>query len=319
MNNRKTIYTSIRQLLLLFFILLMPSCECGGLTGPNEGPRQEPEKPKKTVVVLLHGVGVPGNLDPVKTKLAADLSDKKNVTVIAPARTNSITASIEAQVDDLYAMLQTDHKDSNLIIYGHSQGAVLAAYLWCKHGNNLKIKGLILDRGPLAGFDPLSSGNTDKTTQLVNFLTSPFAAALIPADLQVLINNFNQPGIQNLAPDNQVIQDIVSKLPSIDIPVLLITAEGKFLEALETQLKSKLSTLVILSLKDLFGDPNDGLISLQSQYCKGASNANIEKSKYSFDDPDIFAHGLLLTAITVTEGKSPYATFLAKVKSCIKD
>lgn len=300
----------------------MPACECGRLPGPDEGsPTQGPPKKKqkieeKTVVVLLHGLGVPGHLDPVRTKLAADLSAKKNVTVIAPARADSITASIEAQVNALYTDLQNNHKDSNLIIYGHSQGAVLAAYLWCMHGNNLKIKGVILDRGPLAGFDPLRPENAGKTSQLVDLLRIPLVAPLIPAYLKELINNFNQPGIQDLAPTSSVISSIVSKLSCIDIPVLLIRAQGKSLAAFYSKWRTLLNTLSISSLKDLFGDPNDGLISWNSQDLGGAVNANIARTGFKSAEESICLHGLLITDTSLA---TYYAKFLAKVRSCIKN
>lgn len=309
---------------------MIPSCECGRLPEPDDdgttqGPpkkKQKVEAEKKTVVVLLHGLdhistdGKSG-LESVKNQLTADLADKKNVTVLAPARTNSISAPIATQVNELYTFLQQHHKDHDVILYGHSQGAVLAAYLWCKHGSKLKIKCLVLDRGPLAGLQLLE--NTFLHS-FVGVLNDPN----LPPLFKGYIDNLNQSGIQDLKPSSEVIKNIVAALPNIDIPALLITAEGKSLEKLyselPTNIKSGIQLLGITSFTPYFGDPNDGLIALHSQDLNGCElgNTNIKKKHMSFSESKVFAHAPLLTEITSTTGHtSPYDEFLAKVKSCI--
>ncbi len=344
MNTRRpSFWLHLSQLLLLFFILLMPSCECGNFFNGK----------KKTVVVLLHGLNAQKEgmsfLEQLRQKLADDLSDEKDVTVLAPARTQSFTDSLDEQVKALHTLLQQSHKDCNLVVYGHSQGAVLAAYLWCKHSNDLAIKALILDRGPLMGFDPFSTANEDTTHKLKTLI--PVLMPLIiqkkpekKAALEVLqkcVYNFDSDGVQDLSPESDVIKEIGSKLPNVDVPVILITAKAdKFLEE---EIKKEIQDEVLncgvfwiwnnctpeikadfenhdwklqtflqdLKLQTLFGDPNDGFISLKSQNFNDTTHANIERIDAGNYDKS-FAHGLPIESM-----QEVYDKLLARIKSHI--
>lgn len=343
MIQRKHIfYLPVSSLLLLLFIFLTPSCNCDkSKSGKNDA-----------VVVLLHGLehqkqGISG-LENLRKKLDEDLTkDNNKIEVIAPARLKSFEDSLDDQVEALQKLLKK-HKESKLILYGHSQGAVLAAYLWCKHGSDFKIKALILDRGPLAGFDPLSSTNEQNTLKLKVLIPKliPVANGLDPKMGKILegldkpAENFDEDGVQDLKPSSAVITEILSKLPHVDIPVILITAKSqKFLsDNIENPIKNNISTIAghwsnwcstdaefkekfpdqaaletflsTLDLNTLFGSPNDGFISVKSQDLNGATHTNIERiggANYQG-----FAHGAPIEIM-----KGMYEQLLEKIKSHI--
>ncbi len=312
-------------------------------TGDTPTPPSDPKekKPKQVVVVLHHGledsVGGHSVLEPVKNQLITDLADKKNVTVIAPPRPFVFTVSVQQQVVDLYTALQADHKDSDLIIYGHSQGAVIAASLWCQYKEKLKIKGLILDRGPLAGFEILNATKKAKTREFRRkLLTTNYLTEVMDMhqNFQNILDHLFSPGIKDLSPDSVVIQNIVAKLPTIDIPVLIIAAESKyFLSRLYENLITALNTMYSFieyhfgqgeSIDTWFGPKNDGLISQRSQKLNDLDTTNsnveiavcVEKSATKvggyWQTP--FLHGLLINDPIM---KNSYDKLVEKVKSCI--
>jgi hypothetical protein len=169
-----------------------------------------------------------------------------------------------------------------------------------------------LDRGPLAGFDPLVNPFLQLLPEILQ--AQPALAAAIPEGIKRFISQLNEPGIQDLRPDCAVITDIKTKLPGINIPVLLIRA------------KKKQSTPpgggggYMDLLNNLLGADNDGLISWESQDLQGAGaapkaiNTNIERTGFQHNDENEFLHGF---SITDTLLVTYYAKFLAKVKSCI--
>ena len=141
----------------------------------------------------------------------------------------------------------------------------------------------------------------------------------------IYLNNLNNQGIQDLAPNSMVIQDIVAKLPNIDIPVLLISCESTFLTNLKTKADTHtngsfssflISFCGITSLNVLFGTSHDGLISCKSQRLDnlGTGNANIKTESYVFTDYMGFVHGFL---ITQNKMQTAYSKLLAQIKSCI--
>ncbi len=338
-QTTKPLHISIKTLSLILFIGTMSASMCVRRTVIEGNPEAAPaaaapspakpqDKDKPTIIVLLHGlghvVGGKSGLEPLKTRLESDLAGEKNVTVIAPARADSFTDSITKQVDTLYAELQKNHKDSKLIIYGHSQGAVIAASLWCRYKDHLNIIGLELDRGPLAGFDPLTNQNLSQYQHLLsnfcNLVTNQ-------ASLLNYINHLNQKGVQDLKPGSQVLNEIKSNLPNINIPVLLILGETDFLENFEKGLDlapnwlnqiytALLQNLQIIGLNSLFGAPNDGLISKDSQKFKKllGSKKNVIEKSYTVGGA-VFEHGLL---ITDPKMGNAYNDLLGHIKSCIK-
>jgi len=307
-TSTKTLHTSIITLLLILFIAMMPSWMCTIRTvidGPGDmqpsAPAKKQEEEKRTVIVLLHGLGhvVDGvsGLESLKQCLESDLKGEKNVTVIAPARPASLTEALTKQVDDLYAELKKNHKDSKLIIYGHSQGGVLAASLWCEHKGDLNIKCLVLDRAPLAGFHPLALPNINGIAQV---LGNELNTQTIPEmqGLTQYINNVDEPGIQGLSPTSSVIQRILDKLPSINIPVLLISGQADFIEFCDTFIPQNIKTLLMVCLSStsmdaLFGSPNDGLISCDSQTLNNllSTKPNVTKESVSNMQKKDFVHG----------------------------
>jgi predicted esterase len=342
-QRKHVFYLPASSLLLLLFIFLTPSCNCNkSKSGKSDA-----------VVVLLHGLGHvkadgKSGLDQLKTKLEEDLTkDNNKIEVIAPVRLNSFEDSLDDQVEALRKLLKT-HKESELILYGHSQGAVLAAYLWCKHSNDFKIKALILDRGPLAGFDPLSSTNEQNTLKLKVLIPKLILAAntfdpqmgKILAGLDTPAENFDEDGVQDLKPSSAVITEILRKLPNVDIPVVLITAKSQnFLsDSIENPIKNNVNTIAghwsnwcstdaefkekfpdqaalqtflsTLDLNALFGSPNDGFISVKSQDLNGATHANIERIGGA--NYSGFPHGF-----TIEGMKGMYEQLLEKIKSHI--
>ena len=143
-----------------------------GLTIPNGIPieittEKEDKGVVKPIIVLLHGIGVPGDrsITDLRKKLREDFEDK--VCIIAPERTGelSIALSIAQQasmtLDQMSFYLQEKELsfETPILIFGDSQGGLVGAEA-CRINQTdrrLNIVGLITNHAPWGGAPILSA------------------------------------------------------------------------------------------------------------------------------------------------------------------
>jgi 3-phosphoglycerate kinase len=285
----------LRKALIFLFILTISSCSggCGKRTAKKQGGGK--------AVVLFHGLGDvddngKSNLETLKEKLSSDLP---GVKVIALARTNSAAAPLDQQATEAYEELKKQGVDrKEIIFFGQSQGAALAAGVWAKHRQDLQIKGLIFDRGPV-GIQGCPAVNV--TSKQVKEIKAQVKKAIsVPDMLSGRIDNLidfllglKGPGVSDMQPNSPYLTKINQELEKIDIPVFVVAAVVKdFKKSVlgtfgmnEESLKSwgiKIDNNAIENLRKLWysvvgSDKNDLLIPLDSQMLSNIKNANIHR------------------------------------------
>lgn len=101
------------------------------------------------------------------------------------------------------------------------------------YSNELKIKGIIADRGPLGGVKVLGTAKYDKTCSLVQKLRTTSYINDFMHNQPVFSRFMQHLGglvMKDLANESGLITDILNKLPNIDISLLLISCESDFLK-----------------------------------------------------------------------------------------
>jgi hypothetical protein len=305
----KNLYSDPSFMMIVFFILLISLfLGCGNCNNPRLfNPTQEkhiPESPtpqkkqiSNVVVVFLHDMGdINGSksgLEPLRDKLSKSLStDTQEITVIALVRPGetSFTDSLNKQIETTFAALKKcTSQDNELIIYGHGQGGVLAAGLWCAHNTDLKIKGLILDRAPLEGVYCFGHGGLIK--QLGGFL---------PANgwIKKYFSFHSSAGLKDLKPNSTFLTELKAGLEKIDIPVILLgstvsddEAIKNIFDTLYNQVNEWLETngtffyrfFTVYILSGI-----DGLVDIKSQLLDSLGEKNKNISRYILPDIGLF-------------------------------
>lgn len=222
----------LRKALVFLFILTISSCG---------GCKKEKGKgtPEKVFIMLIHGIadqrGGVSNLtyviDPLRKALEGDQAKNKNkrdIDIFAPARKNSVTASIKEQAEDMFKLIQSKGITPNdkLIIMAHSQGGLLAMALYAMFMRDWKNMAIVSVQGALQG-TPAAQPNQTAFDQLIASIQNLIEGAkkLIEGDkiasLNVLVTSFGSLGggsaqirqqILNSFPNHQQVRDQIKYL-----------------------------------------------------------------------------------------------------------
>jgi pimeloyl-ACP methyl ester carboxylesterase len=251
--NRTFLGFKLTSLLSLLVLLSLSACAgCGN--GPNK--KKDLAKTPKAIInpkaiILFHGINDKGNLKNLADKLAKDFPDAK---VVALDRDNSASESIIQQAKGAFEELKKqDLLDRDLVLFGNSQGGLLAFSLYDQYQKQLNVKGIITDCTPWEGA-PVASATKRSISQLtlaiaqaiknqenvlsdvlkpfVNFMDANQISNFIDPILQDILQGFtNGTGGQDLKPGSQFLTDVATKLPTSQIPILALAGTDVDLNA----------------------------------------------------------------------------------------
>ncbi len=187
----------LRKILIFILILSVSSCACG----PKKGGKGKQGGNEQVYIMLIHGIGHTNQengelksgltyvIDPLKkaledgqggngdTKDDQDGKKKSRVDVFAPARSNSITAPIKTQAEDMFKVIQDKGITPNdkLVIMGHSQGGAVAMTLYAMYMRDWKNLAIVSVQGALCGtpavdIQGIPQEVTDKVTKIIDYL-----------------------------------------------------------------------------------------------------------------------------------------------------
>jgi hypothetical protein len=206
----------------------------------EEGQIQEGKletKHREPAIVLLHGLSDKGGLKTLEQKLKMDFPA---IPVIALDRDNSETAGIEEQARTIFGELNRNQELANkeLILLGDSQGGLVAFSLHDQFQGQLHIKGLITNHTPWEGTHIASTTDQDidRLTQnqvlqglntMLGFMqmgsNQPFNPNPLKGLLKQHLNSYrNTKGVEDLKTNSPFLQNVRSKLSSVQIPILAI-------------------------------------------------------------------------------------------------
>lgn len=232
----------LHKALICFLVLTISACECG----PKKGGKVQQESDERVYIMLMHGIGhtyqddgelksgLSYLIDPLKKALGAgephnvsnkaeqSTKNKTSINVFAPARSNSITAPIKKQAEDMFKFIQgqgVTQKDK-LIIIGHSQGGAVAMALYAMYIQDWENIAIISVQGALCGTpavdvpaipEPVMSkvtkiidhlrddNNLNKLLQNITIQETPVSSLLNSLGM-----NLNQEIKNNLPQNNQI-------------------------------------------------------------------------------------------------------------------
>ncbi len=249
-------FLTAKSPLLGALLILLSLAGCGGGNGCENKtvpPNPKQKETSQKAIILFHGLNDKGNLKSLEAKLAQAFKDAK---VVALDRDNSATAPIKQQAEEAFQELKKQSlSDKELILYGYSQGGLLAFSL-CDQHPELKVKGIITDRTPWTGA-PIAAATSQNIQNLASsiqtLLKLPTSFIDLPTLLKQALKRFTDGnGAQDLQPGSTFLNEVKQKLPGFKIPVLAIGGEGTDIgQALDGLLGSK----VISSTLGLLGTP----------------------------------------------------------------
>jgi surfactin synthase thioesterase subunit len=250
MKARRSIFNFRLSFLLTIFLLFILTAGKGCYsTSPSElktldGNISTAELPvHKNIVVLLHGMNVPGDrgILELKNKLNSDI---ENAEIIILDRQNSATAPIGQQAEEAYHALKKQMEergfliDSPICIVGDSQGGLLALEVYRQYQNSLNVIGIVTNHSPLEGTPGITASEKEIgrfKQSLINLLSvsSLLEKFNLNKDIisyeingidfkQLLTGNMDQRVVKELTANSLALKSIQTTLSSVTIPVLVL-------------------------------------------------------------------------------------------------
>lgn len=236
--SRRLLQKKLYFFLAFFLSFSMIGCGgCGKSAPKSKKATDNPDARKsasfKKVVVLLHGLGCPGDLNGFAEILKKDLPDYEIITL---DRDNSTQAPTTQQADEMYNLLKTKIQEKGLnkpsiCLLGDSHGGLVALEIYRKYKNELNIRGIITNHSPLEGAPGLTASpdSIDKFKAALKdiMLNSKDAFLVSGANMlgqfdikALLVDKINQVVINDLTANSPLLKNINSTLSTIQIPVM---------------------------------------------------------------------------------------------------
>ncbi len=277
--------------LALWILLSLSGClGCGNQPTP-ESPTPLPKPAAGKAIILLHGFGAIQDgksvLEPVKDYLQTELP---GTTIIAPVRKKAFVGLKEQAQETFKALQEENLVDKELVIFGDSQGGLVAFSLYDQFKDQLKIQGIITNHTPWEGSPVLTPEATDiyafaaglsekianstnetvisEKEQLTNLATKlkTDVTGLLFSLFKQAFKGFANSGLaaKDMLPNSVFLQEVAKKLPQVDVPILALAGDQvdfntHFVTVLNgtgaqnTNLASMTSILKLLDLSSLAG------------------------------------------------------------------
>jgi len=252
----------IHLLLLFSFIAIFSSLACTGEQSKNSytqttsvDDEAKSNVQKKNVVVLLHGLNAPNDLEKLQTELGGALSNDKSYEILRLERYNSSKVPISTQADEMYLKIRQNlsekelDENSSIVLLGDSQGGLVAAEIYRLYNEKLNIVGIIGNHTPWLGapsvvapdnklneleqtIKPILNNIGDKL-DIPGINISQFTNQLGQDNLKNILASYLGVASNDLDPQGQCIKNIKNTLNNINIPVLAIGGHIPFWDGVE--------------------------------------------------------------------------------------
>jgi pimeloyl-ACP methyl ester carboxylesterase len=211
--------------------------------------KKKNQNTRKKAVILIHGINSKNELNHLQKALAKDLNSSKTnlMKIVALNRNNdySCNYSIEEQANFSFRQLEKkipDIKQRDIVLFGNSQGGLLAWELYNLYKKQLNIKGIITNHTPWEGAPAINMSDNEAiiselTEGLVNVvnesahLDQSFLSRLVKKKLDKMIEKklplfFKKVtvgrGAQDIAAHSTYLQKVAEELKKNHPPIFAL-------------------------------------------------------------------------------------------------